>query len=203
MDRSDVEAVKRWLLLVRQFKAVASKLPTIDPVLLNGLDARMKDIESLRDVQDNPDSLLAVPSYAGPLADMNSHKKYDDVSFSVIYWVLFAFVCLLLTVSCNSCRRAKHIMDTYQPLLLHLRVKLEVWCIISICDPDISRSNALPPAASLLCRTSTSLRSRASPPSAPYSKSIVHSLCAPLPVLMTLSSARLVTAGLLRWACCT
>lgn len=75
MDRSDVEAIRRWLLLVRQFKAVASKLPGVDSVLLNGLDARMKDIESLRDVHDNLEGLLAVPSYSGPLADMVAQKK--------------------------------------------------------------------------------------------------------------------------------
>lgn len=75
-DRSDAEAVKRWLLLVRQFKAVASRAHSAESVLLNGLDARMKDIEDLRDVTDNLEGLLAVPGYTGPLADMNSHKKY-------------------------------------------------------------------------------------------------------------------------------
>lgn len=75
IDRAEVEAIKRWLLLVRQFKAVASKLPAVDSVMLNGLDARMKDIESLRDVHDNLEGLLAVPAYAGPLADMNGHKR--------------------------------------------------------------------------------------------------------------------------------
>jgi hypothetical protein len=58
-----------------QFKAVASKLPGVEGVLLNGLDARMKDIESLRDVHDNLEGLLAVPTYDGPLADMTGHKK--------------------------------------------------------------------------------------------------------------------------------
>jgi hypothetical protein len=61
--------------LVLQFKAVASKLPGVEGVLLNGLDARMKDIESLRDVHDNLEGLLAVPTYDGPLADMTGHKK--------------------------------------------------------------------------------------------------------------------------------
>jgi hypothetical protein len=60
---------------VLQFKAVASKLPGVEGVLLNGLDARMKDIESLRDVHDNLEGLLAVPTYDGPLADMTGHKK--------------------------------------------------------------------------------------------------------------------------------
>ena len=74
-DRSEAEAVKRWLFLVRQFKAVASKLYANDSQLLNGLDARMKDIEDLRDVNDNLEALLSVPGYQGPLADMNAHKK--------------------------------------------------------------------------------------------------------------------------------
>jgi hypothetical protein len=47
----------------------------VEGVLLNGLDARMKDIESLRDVHDNLEGLLAVPTYDGPLADMTGHKK--------------------------------------------------------------------------------------------------------------------------------
>jgi len=74
-DRSEAEAVKRWIFLVRQFKAVASKLYANDSQLLNGLDARMKDIEDLRDVNDNLEALLSVPGYQGPLADMNAHKK--------------------------------------------------------------------------------------------------------------------------------
>lgn len=73
--RTDAEAVKRWLVLVRQFKAVASKAHSAESVLLTGLDARMKDIEDLRDVTDNLEGLLAVPGYSGSLADMNSHKK--------------------------------------------------------------------------------------------------------------------------------
>lgn len=86
-DRSEAEAVKRWLFLVRQFKAVASKLYANDSALLNGLDARMKDIEDLRDVSDNLEGLLSVPGYMGPLADMNSHKKY--ASFRTISLHLF------------------------------------------------------------------------------------------------------------------
>ena len=76
-ERSDSDAVKRWLILVRQFKAVASKHNSEgrEGVLLNGLDARMKDIDDLRDVTDNLEGLLSVPSYSGPLADMNTHKK--------------------------------------------------------------------------------------------------------------------------------
>ena len=54
---------------------MASKLYANDSQLLNGLDARMKDIEDLRDVNDNLEALLSVPGYQGPLADMNSHKK--------------------------------------------------------------------------------------------------------------------------------
>lgn len=60
---------------MRQFKAVASRLAPADGVLLNGLDARMKDIESLRDVHDNLEGLMSMPSYGGALADMNTHKK--------------------------------------------------------------------------------------------------------------------------------
>lgn len=84
VDRSEAEAVKRWLLLVRQFKAVASKLQSVDSVLLNGLDARMKDIENLRDVQDNLEGLFAVPAYSGPLADMTAHKKYVMLTSRVV-----------------------------------------------------------------------------------------------------------------------
>ena len=75
-DKSEADAVRRWLLMVRQFKAVAAKHQVAaDAVLLNGLDSRMKDISDLRDVTDNLDGLMALPGYSGPLADMNSHKK--------------------------------------------------------------------------------------------------------------------------------
>ena len=57
-------------------KLTTGKLYANDSALLNGLDARMKDIEDLRDVTDNLEGLLSVPVYQGPLADMNSHKKY-------------------------------------------------------------------------------------------------------------------------------
>ena len=128
-DRSEAEAVKRWLFLVRQFKAVASKLYANDSALLNGLDARMKDIEDLRDVSDNLEGLLSVPGYMGPLADMNSHKKY--VLIRGDKKMIFNFTPTLHLFNVFS-RKAKYIMDTYQPHLARLNAKLESFDLIGI-----------------------------------------------------------------------
>lgn len=114
---------------------MASKLYANDSQLLNGLDARMKDIEDLRDVNDNLEALLSVPGYQGPLADMNSHKKYDFLAFSFFFFtscsrIRYRYPLLFSVFTC--CRKAKYIMDTYQPHLAKLNAKLETFDLIGI-----------------------------------------------------------------------